>query len=410
MLLFSYTQFCNRFNLRRRGICMEVYIKNAKILLGEDLTLTEGKVLWVKDGVIKKIDNKLSPPTDAYVVDAKNKVLLPGLIDSHVHLMWDGSLNPVQTLKEEGYEQMIIRAVSNCQTYLNNGITTVRDVGSVDDISLHVARAVKNDLISGPNIISSGKTLTMTGGHDPFWARFVDGKEEALKGVREQIFSGAKVIKVSATGGVYGRTEGEEVGNAELNEDELAVICDEAHKFGLKVASHAIGRKGILNSINAGVDTIEHGQYLDEELIEKMNKKNIAWNPTLFVYNQIANQDSIPKYAQKKATEIVERHVKVFKKFFYRDILIGAGSDAGSPLTPHPTLLEELLLMNKYIEDKTNILKTATVNAGKIIGEKIGQIKEGYTADFIIVNGNPLDNLDCLKNIEKVFRLGYEHK
>src|SRR5699024_6343404 len=100
----------------------------------------------------------------------------------------------------------------------------------------------------------------------------------------------------------------------------------------------AIGRKGILNSINAGVDTIEHGQYLDEELIEKMNKKNIAWNPTLFVYNQIANQDSIPKYAQKKATEIVERHVKVFKKFFYRDILIGTGTNTVLPLTPQPTL------------------------------------------------------------------------
>src|SRR5699024_5027153 len=99
-----------------------------------------------------------------------------------------------------------------------------------------------------------------------------------------------------------------------------------------------------------------------------MNKKNIAWNPTLFVYNQIANQDSIPKYAQKKATEIVERHVKVFKKFFYRDILIVAGSVVWSTLTPHPTLLEELLLMNKYIEDKTNILKTATVNTCKIIG------------------------------------------
>src|SRR5690625_5471414 len=114
----------------------------------------------------------------------------------------------------------------------------------------------------------------MTGGHDPFWARFIDGKEEALKGVREQIFKGAEVIKISSTGGVYGRTEGEEVGHVELNLDEQKVICDEAHKFGLKVASHAIGREGIYNSITAGVDTIEHGHFLDDELVSMMEKRS----------------------------------------------------------------------------------------------------------------------------------------
>lgn len=389
---------------------MEVYIKNAQILRGENLTLEKFKHLWIKDGIVKSIHNQPNAPTNSHIVDAKGKTLLPGLIDLHVHLMWDGSLNPVQTLKEESYEQMLIRAASYCDVYLQNGITTVRDVGSVDDISLHVAKAVNRGLITGPDIISSGRTLTMTGGHDPFWARFVDGKDEALKGVREQIFNGAQVIKVSATGGVYGRTEGEEVGNAELNIDELETVCNEAHKFGLKVASHAIGREGILNSINAGIDTIEHGHFLDDELIKMMENKRIAWNPTLFVYNQIASQDDIPNYAKIKAIEIVDKHVKAFKSFFYRDILVGAGSDAGSPLTPHSSLLEELLLMNKYIEDKTNILKTATVNAGKILGKKTGQIEEGYNADFIIVDNNPLDNLQYLKNIYKVFRLGYEYK
>jgi len=389
---------------------MEVYVKNAQVLRGKKLTLEKNKHLWIKNGIIKSIHDRPNVPINAQVIDAKEKVLIPGLIDLHVHLMWDGSLNPVQTLQDEGYEQMLIRATSYCETYLKNGITTVRDVGSVDDISLHVSKAVNRGLIQGPEIISSGKTLTITGGHDPFWAKFVDGKDEALKGVREQIFNGAQVVKVSATGGVYGRTEGEEVGNAELNIDELKVIANEAHKFGLKVASHAIGREGILNSINAGIDTIEHGHYLDDNLIKMMEKKGIAWNPTLFVYNQIANQYNIPNYAKEKAIKIVDRHVKAFKSFFYRDILVGAGSDAGSPLTPHPSLLEELLLMNEYIEDKINILKTATVNAGKILGKNTGQIEEGYSADFIIVNNNPLDNLHHLRDIYKVFKQGYEYK
>jgi len=141
------------------------------------------------------------------VIDGEGKFLIPGLIDLHVHMMWDGSLNPVGTTESEGYEQMLIRAVNNTQYYVAHGITTVRDIGAIEDISLHVAKAVDRGLIQGPTIIASGKTLTITGGHDPFWARFVDGKDEALKGVREQIYKGAKVIKVSATEGVYGRTE-----------------------------------------------------------------------------------------------------------------------------------------------------------------------------------------------------------
>lgn len=386
---------------------MEIVIKNACILKGADLSLIKNKKILIKDGIIHSIATDVQPSRHAQEIDAKGKIVMPGLIDLHVHLMWDGSSNPVQTMNDEGYEQMLIRASSYCQTYLQNGITTVRDVGSVDDIALHIANSVNNNLISGPNIISSGKTLTMSGGHDPFWARFVDGKEEALKGVREQIFKGAKVIKVSATGGVYGRTEGEKVGNAELNVDELTVICNEAHKFGLKVASHAIGRDGILNSINAGIDTIEHGHYLDEELIKKMIKNDVAWIPTLFVYNQIAKQDDVPTYAKEKAIEIVEKHMQAFKRFFNNDILVGAGSDAGSPLTSHPSLLDELLQMNEYIDDKINILKTATVNAGKILGKNIGQIKEGYEADLILVDNNPLDDLYTLKNIYKVLKKGH---
>src|SRR5699024_2533973 len=300
MLLFIYRIFSFVSAIYQKGAdYLEVFIKNARVLHGEDLNLLSDKNVWIKDGIIQSINSESHVPKNTQIIDAKGKVLMPGLIDLHVHLMWDGSLNPVHTVQEEGYEQMLIRAASYCSEYLQNGITSVRDVGSVDDISLHVAKAVNRGLITGPDIISSGRTITMTGGHDPFWAKFVDGKDEALKGVREQIYHGAQVIKVSATGGVYGRMEGEKVGNAELNLDELEIICNEAHKFGLKVASHAIGRDGILNSINAGIDTIEHGHYLDEELIEKMEQWKVAWIPTLFVYNQIANQDSIPSYAKE---------------------------------------------------------------------------------------------------------------
>lgn len=385
---------------------MEFIINNVQILYGEKLELVKDHAIWIKDGYINKVAPLQEMPDTVEVYDGDNKYVIPGLIDLHVHMMWDGSLNPVTTLESEGYEQMLIRAVSYCRTYLQNGITTVRDIGSVDDVALHVAKAIRRGLIDGPTLIASGKTLTMTGGHDPFWARFVDGTEEALKGVREQIYKGAEVIKLSSTGGVYGRTEGEEVGHVELNLDEQQVICDEAHKFGLQVSSHAIGREGIYNSVVAGVDTIEHGHYLDEELVAMMEEKGTAWIPTLYVYQQIAKQDGIPDYAKRKAEEIVEIHAEAFKKFFDRNILIGAGSDAGSPKTPHPTLLEELNSMIELVNDSKEILKTATVNAGKILRRNVGQIKEDYEADLVLLDKNPLENLDHLKSIQKVYKAG----
>src|SRR5699024_3592995 len=230
--------------------------------------------------------------------------------------------------------------------------------------------------------------------------------DEALRGVREQIYKGATVIKVSATGGVYGRNEGEEVGNSELGLEELKVICDEAHKFGLKVASHAIGREGILNSILAGVDTIEHGHYMDDELIELMEKHKVAWHPTLYVYRQVANMEDRPDYATKKAIDIVKIHDEAFTKYHKRNLLISAGSDAGSPGVSHHGLQDELYAMNETINDNKETLKTATVTAGKILGKKVGIIKPGFEADLVLLRNNPLTNLKNIETVEKVIAKG----
>jgi imidazolonepropionase-like amidohydrolase len=384
---------------------MATVIRNVKILLGQNFELTENHEVWMKDNKIISLNPQTNKPADD-CIDGEGGYLIPGLIDLHVHMMWDGSINPVQTTESEGYEQMLIRSVENMKHYLNNGITTVRDVGSIDDISLHVAKAIRRGLINGPEVIACGKTLTMTGGHDPFWARFVDGKDEALRGVREQIYKGAKVIKVSATGGVYGRSEGEDASHSELRLEELTVICKEAHRFGLKVASHAIGREGILNSILAGVDTIEHGHYMDEELLTLMEQHKVAWHPTLYVYRQVAKQKGVPEYAQKKAVEIVKIHNEAFKNFYHRNILIGAGSDAGSPGVSHHALRDELYAMNETMQNNALALKTATINAGKILGKKVGCIKEGFEADFMILNKDPLSDLKYIEDIKHVIAKG----
>lgn len=384
---------------------MRTVIRNINVLHGEDLKLLENYEVWYEDREITVVQPESEDEADT-IIDGTGGYLIPGLIDLHVHMIWDGSEDPVSMSEKEGYEQMIIRAVANGHHYLKHGITTVRDIGSIDDISMHVAKAIRRGIIKGPEVIASGKTLTMTGGHDPFWARFVDGKEEALKGVREQIYKGATIIKVSASGGVYGRSEGESAGQSELSLEELKVICDEAHKFGLTVASHAIGRESIKNSILAGVDTIEHGHYMDDELINLMEKHQVAWNPTLYVYKQVAAHQGVPKYARKKAEKIVGIHSKAFKNYFSRNILIGAGSDAGSPGVSHHALKDELYAMNEIIQDNKKTLKTATVIAGKILKQKAGIIAPGYRASAVILEKNPLDDLTNLNTIQQVIAQG----
>ncbi|MFD1427739.1 metal-dependent hydrolase family protein [Kroppenstedtia sanguinis] len=385
---------------------MEFIISNVSMLIGEELEFVRNKALRIKDGIIREVIDEGAIPKGLLVYDGRGDTVIPGLIDLHIHMMWDGSADPVGTLKAEGYEQMLIRAVANCRHYLEHGITTVRDVGSVNDIALHMAKAIRRGLIQGPEVIASGKTLTMTGGHDSFWARFVDGKDEALKGVREQIFKGARVIKVSATGGAYGRDEGEQVGHAELNIEELQVICEEAHRFGLKVASHAIGKEGIRNSLLAGVDTIEHGHFMDDELSALMRERKSAWIPTLHVYRQLAAIKEIPAYAKKKAREITGIHATAFKTYFNSGIMVGAGSDAGSPGTSHHALKDELYAMHELVPDTKAVLKTVTVNAGEILGMDVGKIEKGYRANLLLLKGNPLERLSNLEKVRQVILNG----
>ncbi|HYY12650.1 MAG TPA: amidohydrolase family protein, partial [Kineosporiaceae bacterium] len=188
------------------------------------------------------------PGEDASIVELDGAFLMPGLIDMHVHLVWSGSPDPARVVEEEGAQLTTVRAVANLQAEVHAGITTVRDLGGNWDLPITLARAV-----------------------------------------RRQVSLGAGVIKVAATGGVYGRPEGEEIGQVELTYEELAAAASEAHRFGLRVAAHALGAEGIRNAVRAGIDTIEHGNFLDEALVAEMRQRGTALCPTLLIYRTIAD-------------------------------------------------------------------------------------------------------------------------
>ncbi|MFX0095959.1 MAG: amidohydrolase family protein, partial [Candidatus Hodarchaeota archaeon] len=397
-------------DLNAEGDNMDKLIRRANVV-----DVINGKVnakmnIFIQGDTIVEISNKdnIIDLAQCEVIDLEGCFVIPGLIDLHTHLIWSAGSDPVSIVEEEGIQVSLLHAAFNARKTVEAGITTVRDLGSNENIAISLAKSIERGYVVGPRVIASGCTIIMTGGHDRFWGQQIDGEAEALKAVRNQVMMGAQVIKVSASGGVYGRSEGEEVGTAELTYKELKVICDEAHRFGLRVAAHSISEEGIWNCIKAGIDTIEHGHFLTETVMEKMKEDHIFWIPTLFVYRQIADGKGLPLYAVQKAREIVDIHRETFKKALVKGVHLACGSDAGSPNTPHTALLNELECMVEYGCEPLDALRKATYIAAQALGieKHIGALEIGKKADLLVASKNPLEDISNLRSVIMVIKGG----
>ncbi|HJR92974.1 MAG TPA: amidohydrolase family protein, partial [Acidimicrobiia bacterium] len=252
-------------------------LKDARLVDGRGV-VAERADIRVEGASITAIGEGADSRADI-VVDVSGRTVCPGLMNAHVHVCFDGTADPEPAFQAEGPVETALRALPRLAEILARGVTTVRDLGGKEEVTLTLARLVDEGLVAGPQIMAAGRVITMTGGHGHWMGIEVDGAEEARKATRRMIKAGARVIKVMATAGMM--TSGQEAGAPQLTVAEMATCAEEAHKAGLPVAAHVESRQGAANAIEAGVDSIEHGHGLDDALLEQMASEGVALVPTI---------------------------------------------------------------------------------------------------------------------------------
>lgn len=380
-------------------------------------------VVVIEDGLIRAAGPAASVrvPDDARRIDLGERTLLPGMMDVHVHLSGSRSYNEAATDRD----LLTLRAAADCRKLLDIGITTVRDVGSM--IALSLRRAIADGDVVGPRIYAAGPIISQTGGHaDTHYlpieearkrrnAVLADSPAECRYAVRLAIRAGADLIKICTTGGVGTMNDHPE--DEHFTVEEIAAIVDEAHRARRRVASHAQGKAGILNAVRAGVDSIEHGYYLDEECAAEMEKHGAYFVPTLALLDvykgAVERPHDMPPWRLRKQQEAIAAIEAAFPTACRSDIVIATGSDySGAPLRAHGDNTDEPVSMVKYGMDPLRAIQAATINSARVIGieQRTGSLEAGKWADVIAVDGDPLSDITNLRRVALVVRDGKIHR
>jgi imidazolonepropionase-like amidohydrolase len=386
-----------------------------KAVRGPSTIIVEnGRITGVQDGFV-------APAAGASVVDLRSRTVLPGLIDSHVHLRSDsGGREALIEVVEGSVPKGTLRTAFEARKTLLAGFTTVRNLGDGSGATLALRDMVAEGMAVGPRIVDAGRSISTTGGHmDPRNGlnpefhpasgpdNVCDGPESCRRAVRLQIGRGADVIKIATTGGVNSGT-----GRARMAfDDEVKALVDTAHMYGRKIAVHAHGAQGIRAAVLAGADSIEHGTEMDDEIIRLVARSGVYYVPTLSTVNgYLERLAKNPNAYEPKVLEQIRWRIGITGRSLQRaypaGVKIAFGTDAG--VSKHGRNADEFELMVKYGMPPAEAIKAATVNAADLLGlsAEIGTIEPGKSADIIAVAGDPLQDVTVLKTVDFVMARG----
>jgi len=378
-------------------------LTNARLLDGTGAPPRDGAAVLVADGRIAGFGGDPLPP-DVAVLDLEGRTLMPGLIDAHVHLSSLGLPHVPPELKAYGLAFVARRM-------LEAGITTLRDLGSHGRSLFDLRRAIALELCSGPRLVLCGQIVAATspGGRAfPGMYREADGADEMRKAVREQIRQGADFVKVMSTGALT--VDDEDIGPAQMTRDELVAVVDEAHRMGFSVASHAEGLDGIRLSVEAGVDTLEHGEmsFQAPDVLAAMAERGIILVPTVCVFDSVVESDAFPRWMQERARLLGESARKTVEAARRAGVAMAMGADAG----PHGENARELVLMAEAGLSPLEAIVAATSTAARACGidSEAGTIEIGKLADLLVLEGDPLEDLGLFLDPNRVWLVLREGK
>jgi imidazolonepropionase-like amidohydrolase len=400
------------------------HIFASQLITSEDSKMQSDKTVIVENSkIINIVDGKDEGGEGDTFIDLTGSTLMPGLMDMHVHLSSQNE-GPSSYLKRftSNEADYAIAAVDYARKTLMAGFTTVRNLGDADNETVALRKSINQGVSVGPRIYTAAKSIATTGGHaDPTNGRsqdlmgdpgpregVINGVAEARKAVRQRYKDGADLIKITATGGVLSVAKSGQ--NPQFMSDELDAIVQTAKDYGMTVAVHAHGKEGMRRAILAGVDSIEHGTYMDKEIIKLMRKHDVYYVPTILAGNFVAEKAKIdgyfPDIVRPKAAAIGPLIQQTFARAHENGVLIAFGTDSG--VSPHGDNAQEFALMVQAGMSEMDAILSATINAAKLlkIDKELGTITQGKLADLVAVKGNPLDDISLMEEIHFVMKDG----
>jgi imidazolonepropionase-like amidohydrolase len=403
-----------------------VLLTNARLIDGSGGAAKTDVDVLVEGDRITALGPALAVPQGARVIDLAGRTLLPGFIDTHVHMTFTPApsheAGVTRAVKWHETDQAL-HGVAHAWATLRAGFTTVRNVGGTfADRALR--DAIAQGLVPGPRMLVANHSIGITGGHcddtnglhpdiaperSGWQAGTADGVEQVRKAVRYQIKHGADVIKLCATGGVM--SQGDGVGNSQMTTDELRAAVDEAHRADRRVAAHAHGNAGIRDAVQAGVDSIEHGSVLDGDTVALMRKRGTFLVPTLYVgavVERRANAGTLSAESAAKAKSIAPRMRESFELAYKGGVKIALGSDAG--VFEHGENGREFTQMIEHGMSPMDAIVAGTRRAAELLGlTDVGLVRAGFRADLVVVDGDPLKDPKLLETPALVMKSGVVH-